>query len=276
MASFRRARELVMKGVYEGGARPVPLRQAELRGPDVVPGGDTPAERLGWIAEAPRDLLDRVEEDAAAPGGLVVCAALRLEARAVRRGLARAPVVVVGYRARRPPRASGGVLAVVGFGGALDERLRPGDVLVADEIRGAGPALPCHRPEALAGELARELARELAGPYTGELVRENVRARPAGGPGVVVGPLLTSPNVVAGAERARLAAQGARAVDMETAVLAAAAPGRRLAAVRVIVDGPRHPLWRPGTLARGVTALRTLARVGPALERWASSAPDDP
>ncbi|MFV2177832.1 hypothetical protein ACFHW2_26900 [Actinomadura sp. LOL_016] len=261
-----------MRGVYEGGARPVPLRQAELRGPGVVPGGDTPADRLGWIAEVPRDLLDRVEEDAAAPGGLVVCAALRLEARAVRRGLARAPVVVVGYRARRPPRASGGVLAVVGFGGALDERLRPGDVLVADEIRGGGPALPCHRPEALAGELARELA----GKAAGELARENVRARPAGGPGVVVGPLLTSPNVVAGAERARLAAQGARAVDMETAVLAAVAPGRRFAAVRVIVDGPRHPLWRPGTLVRGVTALRTLARVGPALERWASSAPDDP
>ncbi|WP_171064729.1 nucleoside phosphorylase-I family protein [Actinomadura soli] len=73
--------------------------------------------------------------------GPVVCAALGLEARAVRRGLARTPVVVVGYRARRADRIPDAcaALVVVGFGGALDERLRPGDVLVADEIRGSGP-----------------------------------------------------------------------------------------------------------------------------------------
>ncbi|MFD0905906.1 phosphorylase family protein, partial [Actinomadura sediminis] len=141
----------------------------------------------------------------------------------------------------------------VGFGGALDARLRPGDVLVAGEVRGAGPPAPCHRPEAL----ARELAAELAGTGTR----------------VLLGPLLTSPGVVGGAGRARLAARGARAVDMETAVLAAAAPGHPLAAVRVIVDGPRRPLWSPGTLVRGAAAWRTLARVGPALERWAA-APD--
>ncbi|MEV5825397.1 hypothetical protein AB0L25_07470 [Spirillospora sp. NPDC052242] len=202
-----------------------------------------------------------MEEDAAAPGGLVVCAALRLEARAVRRGLARAPVVVVGYRARRGPPAAGGVLAVVGFGGALDARLRPGDVLVAGEVRGAGPPVPCLRPQALADALAEELAGAPAGERAGA------------GAGVLVGPLLTSPDVVGGAGRARLAAQGARAVDMETAVLAAAAPGRPIAAVRVIVDGPRRPLWSPGTLVRGAAAWRTLARIGPALERWAA-APD--
>ncbi|WP_051301538.1 hypothetical protein [Actinomadura rifamycini] len=208
-----------------------------------------------------------MREDAAAPGGLVVCAALRLEARAVRRGLARAPVVVVGYRARRGPPASGGVLAVVGFGGALDARLRPGDVLVADEVRGAGPPVPCPRPQALADALAEELADALAGGPAGERARA--------GAGVLVGPLLTSPDVVGGAGRARLAARGARAVDMETAVLAAAAPGRPIAAVRVIVDGPRRPLWSPGTLVRGAAAWRTLARIGPALERWAA-APDGP
>ncbi|RSN51087.1 hypothetical protein DMH08_31470, partial [Actinomadura sp. WAC 06369] len=138
-----------------------------------------------------------MREDAAAPGGLVVCAALRLEARAVRRGLARAPVVVVGYRARRGPPASGGVLAVVGFGGALDARLRPGDVLVADEIRGAGPPVPCPRPQALADALAEELAADLAGGPAGERARA--------GAGGLVGPPLTSPDGAGGAGQARLA-----------------------------------------------------------------------
>lgn len=207
-----------------------------------------------------------MEEDG--PGGLVVCTALRLEARAVRRGLARAPVAVVGYRARRPPPPSPAAIAVVGFGGALDEWLRPGDVLVAEEVRGAGPPVPCHRPDALARELARELGWDLVREPARESVREP--GWEDDGPCVRVGPLLTSPDVVDGAARARLAAQGARGVDMETAVLAAAAPGRPLAAVRVIVDGPRHPLWRPGTLVRGLAACRTLTRLGPALERWAA------
>ncbi|MFS2294936.1 MAG: hypothetical protein FWJ90_19945, partial [Actinomadura sp.] len=136
--------------------------------------------------------------------GPVVCAALGLEARAVRRGLTRTPVVVVGYRARRAARLPDdcAALVTVGFGGALDERLRPGDVLVADEIRATAPGfepVPCSAPRLLAQELIRD------------------------GLSVQVGPLVTAGRVVRGAGRAVLAARGARAADMESAVVAARA-----------------------------------------------------
>ncbi|MFA1542253.1 phosphorylase family protein [Actinomadura monticuli] len=179
--------------------------------------------------------------------GPVVCAALRIEARAVRRGLSRTPVVVVGYRARDAARLPGAcaALVTVGFGGALDGRLRPGDVLVADEIRGpGGTAVPCAAPRLLAGEL----------------IRDGLSAQ--------VGPLVTTDHVVRGAERAVLAAQGARVADMESAIVAARARGLPVAGVRVVVDGPGHPLWHPGIVGRGLAARRVLARVGPALERW--------
>lgn len=179
--------------------------------------------------------------------GPVVCAALRVEARAVRRGLTRTPVVVVGYRARRADRLPDAcaALVTVGFGGALDGRLRPGDVLVADEIRGpAGEVVPCSAPHLLAGELIRD------------------------GLNVQVGPLVTTDHVVRGRERAAWAARGARVADMESAVIAARAAALPVAAVRVVVDGPGHPLWHPGTIGRGLAARRVLARTGPALERW--------
>ncbi|TDC69757.1 1-hydroxy-2-methyl-2-butenyl 4-diphosphate reductase [Actinomadura sp. GC306] len=181
--------------------------------------------------------------------GPVVCAALGLEARAVRRGLTRTPVVVVGYRARRADRLPDdcAALVTVGFGGALDARLRPGDVLVADEIRGTAPGaapVPCSAPRLLAEELIRD------------------------GLSVQVGPLVTTGRIVRGRERAALAAGGARVADMESAPVAARAGARPVAAVRVVVDGPGHPLLHPGTIGRGLAARRVLSRTGPALERW--------
>ncbi|QYC45865.1 hypothetical protein Nocox_41620 [Nonomuraea coxensis DSM 45129] len=191
--------------------------------------------------------------------GLLICAALGVEAHAIRRGLpAHLPdvrVVATGIGPRRAARAAARLagepvtpVAVVGFGGALDARLRPGDVLVADEVRFRGRVHPCPWAALLAEELAR-----------------------AGLP-VEVGPLLTVDHLVRGAERRRLAGQGAQAVDMESGPLARAATDRPLAAVRVIVDTPRAPLLRPATLARGLAARRTLGAVGPVLVRWAASA----
>ncbi|NDU77074.1 1-hydroxy-2-methyl-2-butenyl 4-diphosphate reductase [Actinomadura sp. DSM 109109] len=204
-------------------------------GPD---GEADPAGTAGWDDAVDAPML-----------GPVVCTALGMEARAVRRGLTRTPVVVVGYRARRADRlpAACAALVVAGFGGALDERLRPGDVLVADEIRGAagsGKAVPCAAPHLLAGEL----------------IRDGLSAQ--------VGPLVTAGRVVRGAERALLAAQGARLADMESALVAERAGPLPVAAVRVVVDGPRHPLWHPGIVRRGLAGRRVLARLGPALERW--------
>ncbi|GAA1017472.1 lipoprotein [Acrocarpospora pleiomorpha] len=184
--------------------------------------------------------------------GLLVCAALGIEAWAVRRGLSPdVRVLRTGPGPRRAGRAAATLppydaLAVVGFGGALDASLRPGEVFVADEVRFAGRVVPCPSAARLAAELAR-----------------------AGLP-VRTGTLLTSGHVVVGAERRRLAAGGAHAVDMETGPLAAAASGHPLAAVRVIVDTPRASLFSPAMPCRVNLARRALHRIGPALLRWAA------
>jgi uridine phosphorylase len=181
---------------------------------------------------------------------LIVCAALRIEAMALRRGLSTTPVIHVGYRARRAGRVPDcAALAVVGFGGALTTDLRPGDVLVATEIRGDGRTFSCHGVSALVTELRQD------------------------GLPAVAGPLLTTDHIVRTAEFAGLAATGAKAVDMESAPIAATAGDRPIAAVRVVVDTPDHPLVRPGTLRHGAAAFRTLRCLGPALERWAAAPP---
>jgi 4-hydroxy-3-methylbut-2-enyl diphosphate reductase len=138
-------------------------------------------------------------------------------------------------------------VAVVGFGGAVDESLRPGAVLVASEVRFEGRVLPCPSARFLAGELAR-----------------------AGLP-VRSGPLATSDHIVTGAERHELAAEGVLVVDMETGPLAGAVANRPFAALRVVVDTPAVPLLRPATIRGGIAAYRTLRRLGPILARWAAS-----
>ena len=183
---------------------------------------------------------------------LVVCAALGIEARAVARDGTR--VVRTGMGPARARAAAGRLpeydaLAVVGCGGALDERLRPGDLFVATEVRGPSGTFPCRSAEPLAGLLERT---------TGATVHR--------------GPLVTADHVVSGAERAALAADGALAVDMESSVLAEAAGDRPFAVVRAIVDTPGRPLASPATLIGGPAALRRLRSVGPALREWAAAA----
>ncbi|MER7541529.1 4-hydroxy-3-methylbut-2-enyl diphosphate reductase [Actinomadura sp.] len=184
--------------------------------------------------------------------GLVVCAALGVEARAVARGGLR--VVRTGMGPAKARAAAAGLpehdaLAVAGCGGALDERLRPGDLFVATEVRGPSGTVPCRTAEALAGLLERT---------TGATVHR--------------GPLVTVDHIVSGAERARLAAGGAMVADMESAELAAAAGDRPFAVVRAIVDTPGRPLVSPATLTGGTAALRRLRTVGPALREWAAAA----
>ncbi|GAA4624397.1 lipoprotein [Actinoallomurus vinaceus] len=186
--------------------------------------------------------------------GLVICTALRIEARAVRRGLPPSArnvrVVRTGLGLRRAARTAGRLpeydaLAVTGFGGALDVGLRPGDVLVATEVRFGERVFPCSSAARIAEELA------LAGLHTR------------------TGPLFTSPRLVTGVERVRLAAAGVRAVDMETGPLAEVATGTPFAAVRVIVDTPAVPLLRVGTVRRVLLARSRLRRVAPVLVEWA-------
>jgi 4-hydroxy-3-methylbut-2-enyl diphosphate reductase len=132
---------------------------------------------------------------------------------------------------------------VVGVCGALDPALRPGDVFVADEVRGAGAARSCD------GE---EIATLLAGA----------------GMNVARGVLLSTDHIVTGEEREVLRRSGARAVDMESAHLAPLADGRRFAVVRVVVDTPSRELSRAlSTAAAGARALRTLGRIGRILDQ---------
>jgi 4-hydroxy-3-methylbut-2-enyl diphosphate reductase len=180
---------------------------------------------------------------------LLICAPLAIEARALRRGVPGAVVFRTGLRARRTPALDGyGALAVAGFGGALDTGLRPGDVLVATEVRFGDRRLPC----AAAGLLARELTR--AGVH------------------VQTGPLITVGHLVREPERRRLSRTGARAVDMEAGPLLAAAAGLPAAVVRVIVDTPGRPVLSAATLTGGLAARRTLRRIGPALVSWSKAA----
>ncbi|GIH61742.1 4-hydroxy-3-methylbut-2-enyl diphosphate reductase [Microbispora siamensis] len=193
---------------------------------------------------------------------LIVCTALGMEARAVARGLRARPdpgsdrprvrVVRIGMGPDRAARAAAllppsAALAVTGFGGALHDGLRPGDVLVATEVRSGGRVWPCPSAPLLAGEL----------------LRAGLPAR--------TGPLVTSPRIVTGRARHALAREGAYAVDMESAALAAAAGARPFAAVRVIVDTPDAPLLNLATMGGAVAARRTLARIGPVLARWAAA-----
>jgi 4-hydroxy-3-methylbut-2-enyl diphosphate reductase len=196
-------------------------------------------------------------------GPLVVCAPLRVEARALRRGLRAAGgdgsrVSRIGYgpdRSRRRAADIGaspfGKIAVAGVAAGLGPDLQPGDLVVATEVvadGGTQPPVRCPSAPLLAGELRRAGLR------------------------VRTGTIVTVDHLVSGAERERLARTGAVAADMESAPLAAAADGHPVAVIRAISDTPGRPLLHPRTVTGGLTALRSLRAVGPVLDRWAAAA----
>ena len=171
---------------------------------------------------------------------MTIVAALRLEAMAV--GGTR-----IGMRARRnlPPDR----LVLAGVAGAVAGGLEPGDVVVADRV-----VLDGADDVALPGAAGIARALRIAGLT------------------VHVGPVGGADRTVTGAARAAWAGRGAIAVDMESGVLAGT--GRLDAVVRVIVDTPTHPLVSPGTLPRGIRALRTLRRTAPVLSAWTAGQGD--
>ncbi len=185
---------------------------------------------------------------------VLAAAPMAIEAHALRRGAPRLEITRTGIGPRRARRAAAGLaatpgsgLAIAGFAGALAEGLEPGDVLVASEILGRD------------GERVLECTG--AGLIAGMLGRHGVRAH--------VGPLVSVRAPVAGTARARLAATGALAVDMESAWLAPAAAGRPLVVLRVVLDSAERELWRPLATARGLwRATRALESVGSAIEEW--------
>jgi 4-hydroxy-3-methylbut-2-en-1-yl diphosphate reductase len=186
---------------------------------------------------------------------LVVCAPLRVEALALRRGIgAGGHVMRIGYGPARAGAAAqelassaADAVVVGGVGGGLVGDLQVGDVVVASRVSGCGAEVTCHSAPLLAGELRRA----------------GLRAR--------VGPVVTVDRLVGQGGHEALAAGGAIAVDMESAPLLAGAAGRPVAVVRAISDTPERPVFSPRTIPGGIAALRSLRQAVPALVRWAAA-----
>jgi 4-hydroxy-3-methylbut-2-en-1-yl diphosphate reductase len=202
----------------------------------------------------------RSDEGALSSGKLVVVTALRSERAALGNRVPRATVVRCGMgpeRVRRwLPRLDAlapDTVAVVGVAGGLDPSLRPGDVLVASEVRDA----------------RGRMVLRAAAPLVAELRALGLR--------VHSGPMLSCDHIVSGVKpREQLAATGALAVDMESAEIVRALAQRPgnvpVAVVRVIVDTAHSPVARLATVPAGARALLTLSRIGPALRSWADLA----
>jgi 4-hydroxy-3-methylbut-2-en-1-yl diphosphate reductase len=189
-----------------------------------------------------------------APGtGLLVFAPLHLEANAVRRGLRESSsrVVRTGMGAVKAARAAResqpgtfGGLVIMGTAAGLAADLKPGDLVVATEVSDGEHTVPLPGAEMLAGELRRA----------------GLRAR--------AGKLATVPGLVRSAERQRLAATGALAADMESAVLLEATlSGRPKAVIRAVSDSGLGLSMVSG----GLSALRSLRAAAPVAERWAAA-----
>src|SRR5215472_7088540 len=152
-----------------------------------------PQSRTAEAADAP--------EPGATSAGLLVLAPLRLEARAVRRGLREAASRVqrTGMGTTRASKVvkeskSGpfGAMVVMGTAGGVAADLKPGDLVVATEVSDGTTTVALPGADLLAAELRRA----------------GLPAR--------AGKLATVPKIIKSAERAELAAEGYLAADMES------------------------------------------------------------
>ncbi|HEX2069139.1 MAG TPA: 4-hydroxy-3-methylbut-2-enyl diphosphate reductase [Actinomycetota bacterium] len=199
----------------------------------------------------------QTEESATGTGDVLVLTPLAVERLAVGRAEAGIQVMQTGMgtdRARAAAEAARGIdaraVAVVGFCGALTPDLRPGDLVVATEVRRVdGTTVPCSSLPLLAA------------------------LRRLGVPRVHAGPIISIDHIARDGEREELAETGAIAVDMESAWLAEAAGNRPLAVLRAVVDTPERELRRAwSTAVSGITAYRNLRAASPAVLSWGRAA----
>lgn len=198
-------------------------------------------------------------------GSLLIMAAMHIEGWALARAGGGAEVAVTGMgrkaadgAARRLDHLSSRrPVAISGFCGGLRPDIRPGEVVVATQIRGPDGVLEI--PDA-------------------STVAQTLRFA---GLRVHVGPIISTDHIVHGKERSRLAGDGALAVDMESYWLLAGrharadegenAPDSRSCVVRVVLDASRGgAAWRH-PLASGLRAYRSLVHVGVGLRVWAGA-----
>lgn len=186
-------------------------------------------------------------------GEPLVLAPLRIEARALRAGLGNETVVHAGLRGKHQARvhaaaaARSGPVVVAGVAGALQTGMRPGDLVVAEELRSARETTTLPATALLTAALRRA------------------------GHTVHTGPVVESDRAVDGPERERFAAAGGIAVDMESARLVESLPGRVAAVVRVVTDTPEQGLRSPAVLRNGRHGVSVLRGLGPVLRDWAAA-----
>lgn len=162
--------------------------------------------------------------------------------RAALRGAVTAPLICT-RGGHSPRRAAAGPLLVAGLAAALTDEPRPGDFVVADELRIPGGVI-----------------RSPAGPLVyGAVRRLGLRAH--------LGPVLSTAHDADGVATAC----GALAVDTESADLAQVSPAGQTVALRVVADTPSEPCGDPGTRWRGLAALRALRAAAPAMNQWAAA-----
>jgi 4-hydroxy-3-methylbut-2-enyl diphosphate reductase len=189
---------------------------------------------------------------------LLILAPLGIEAAAARRGAPWARVERIGMGPKRARHAAAlthkavpGPVMIAGVCGALDPRLKAGDVVLATELRGPSGTTVCADPSILAGVLRRA------------------------GLTVHLGPIASSQRLVMRERRRALHRSGAIAVDMESAWLAPEAKGHPLVTLRVVADSAERELTVPWHMAAdGLRALRNLRRACAAAREWSEALGD--
>jgi 4-hydroxy-3-methylbut-2-enyl diphosphate reductase len=189
-------------------------------------------------------------------GQLTICAPLRIEYAAVARGVpyGRARLVRTGMgperaRAAQAQLTGDGPVAILGVAGGLAAHLRSPDLVVASRlVTTDGGEVECPAATRLADLLG------------------------AAGLAVHVGTVVSVPKIIEGAERTELAdAYGALACDMESGYLVERlSEGRPLAVVRALSDSVTQPLFRVGTIPRGIAALSNVRRAATVVCAWAA------
>ena len=193
--------------------------------------------------------------------GLLLAAPMHIEARLVGWGARQAHVHRTGMGPRNATTAAqqlrrlpGGLLIVIGFCGALERHLQPGEVVVADRVYAADDE----------GHAEASVRCEGAAQLAGVLSESGLRVHLA--PVVCVGRLAL------GERREQLRKGGAAAVDMESVWLSPGAEQRPFGVVRVVLDTPERELFRPQMLPFALRAGAVLRKSAAVLQRRVSQA----
>lgn len=191
---------------------------------------------------------------------LLLAAPMRIEARLVASGARRAHVHRTGMGPRkaieaasRLPQLPGGALLVIGFCGALDDTLAPGEIVLADEVY-------------TAEDEGHEQLR-----FRCDGVEQVGAALGEAGFSVTQAPIVSVGKLALGERRSQLRSKGALAVDMESAWLAPGAAMRPFAVIRVVLDTPEKELLRPQMLPVALRVGAALRRAAKAIDVVAAS-----